>query len=199
MDIQSNLPVYNQLIIIGGSGRNVGKTTLATSIITKISPSIPVIGLKVSTFKSGDEKFHGNHSSLLPDTYRINIETGANPLKDTAKMIFAGAKNAYFIETTDSKVFQAYNEFLNSYYTPGLPIVCESQSLRKHVKPGLFILIIDSANSKKFSEDYINLADYVCYSESSHNCLEKLIENIEYTSLGWTLNNTLPPSRDEVI
>lgn len=199
MHNNNNLPTDNHLLIIGGSGRNVGKTTLALSIIRKVSLLTPVIGLKVSTFKTGDEKFHGNHSNIPVNNYRINVETGENPLKDTAKMISAGAQISFFIETADNMVNLAYNDFRASYSSLDYPIVCESQSLRRYVNPGLFILIIDGRNSKKFSKDYINLADYVCYSDNNPNCLEKLAESINHTPMGWLLNNRLLQSRDEVL
>jgi len=199
MRTNNHLLIDPHLLIIGGSGRNVGKTTLALSIIRKISPLTSVIGLKVSTFKTGDEKFHGNHSPIPVDSYRINIETGVNPLKDTAKMLSAGAQMSYFIESADNMVNTAYNDFRASCSSLDYPIVCESQSLRKYVKPGLFILIIDRLNSKKFSEDIINLADYVCYTAKSLDCLEKLAESINHTPIGWSLNNKLLLSPDEAL
>lgn len=193
------LPMDNHLLIIGGSGRNVGKTTLALAIIQKVAPLIPVIGLKVSTFKTGDEKFHGNHTNIPVDNYRINIETGVNPLKDTAKMIDAGAHQAFFIETTDNNVNSAYADFSSSFNSHGYPVVCESQSLRRYVKPGLFILLIDSHNTKKLTEDYVNLADYVCYAANYPVSLEKLAKSIIHTPNGWTLNNKLLQSQDEAV
>lgn len=197
MTFNNNIPVDKNLLIIGGSGRNVGKTTLATSIINKISATTPTIGLKVSTFKKGNEQYHGAHTPLPLNSFRINTETCVNPQKDTAKMVFSGASEAYFIETFDTLVPQAYNEFKRISNSDGLPVVCESQSLRYYVKPGLFILIIDSRNSKKFTEEKIKLADFVCYTGNDQTWPEKLTSQIHFTSEGWVLNKTLPLSRDE--
>lgn len=191
------MPVDKNLLIIGGSGRNVGKTTLATSIITKISATTPTIGLKVSTFKKGNEQYHGAHTPLPLNSFRINTETCVNPQKDTAKMVFSGASKAYFIETYDTLVPQAYNEFIRTSNSAGLAIVCESQSLRYYVKPGLFILIMDSQNSKKFTEEFIKQADFVCYTGNDKTWPEKLSRQIHFTTEGWVLNKTLPLCPDE--
>ncbi len=197
MTFNSKIPVDKNLLIIGGSGRNVGKTTLATSIIHKISGSLPVIGLKVSTFKQGNGQYHGEHTPLPLNSFRINKETCINPQKDTARMVYSGAKAAYFVETFDTMVSWAYNEFKNECNSVNLPVVCESQSLRYYVKPGLFILIMDSQNSKKFTKEYIGLADLVCYNDSDPMWLESLTQRIRFTSSGWVLSKTLPLSQDE--
>jgi hypothetical protein len=176
------------LLIIGGTGRNVGKTTLALEIIKKNSRQHPVLGLKVSTQKKGDEEFHGSHSPTPIDTYRINIEKGLQPHKDTAAMMQAGATEAFYIETTDEFVKQAWLEFSSSYNKMQNAIVCESRSLRKFVKPGLFILLIDPNNLKDSSLRYKELADYIYYYNNDISGIIKLAQSIDFTADGWMIH-----------
>lgn len=179
------------LLIIGGSGRNVGKTTLALEIIKRNSRKHLIFGLKVSTQKKGDEKFHGSHSHVAVDTYRINIEKGLQPHKDTAAMMKAGASEAYYIETTDEYVKQAWTDFSSSFNKMQNAIVCESRSLRKYVKPGLFILLIDPGNLKDASLQYKELADYIYYYTHDLSGIVKLAQSIDFTKDGWIINKEL--------
>lgn len=68
------------LLIIGGTGRNVGKTTLANLLIKKFSLQIEIIGLKVSTHKKGDEFLHGYHEVKIDEaSFSIKKEDGEFP------------------------------------------------------------------------------------------------------------------------
>jgi hypothetical protein len=188
--IENNyLPVDKNLLIIGGSGRNVGKTTLALTIINKISKETKVLGLKVSTHKHGEELFHGNHTSLLSDNYRISVETRMLPNKDTALMLDAGAGNAYFIEASSHKVMEAYEKFKKQYNEIGLPVVCESRSLRKHIKPGLFILLVNDDQIKHDTNHYMSLADHVHIYDNNIMRLNHLADVITFGPEGWEIND----------
>lgn len=139
MDQFSILPVIPNLIIIGGSSRNVGKTTLALKLIEKYAASERITGLKVTSIRPGEENHHGSHKNLGLHNFRIIEETKNSSRKDTARMLSAGAEKVYYIETPDSRIREAMEMFLAK--NSGGPIVCESRSLRNAVIPGLFILL----------------------------------------------------------
>lgn len=175
------------LLIIGGTGRNVGKTTLALEIITKFAHLFDLTGLKVSTHKKGEELFHGDHPNLSYDDFHIYIETSQVKSKDTARMLHAGAKNAFYIQTPDHQVSVAYTAF-KSLSSKNNPIICESRSLRKHVKPGLFILLVDPLRLKENTAENIHLADYVHYSNENKPSFLSLINRINFNiHHGWYL------------
>jgi hypothetical protein len=136
----STLPVIPNLIIIGGSSRNVGKTTLALKLIEKYAASERITGLKVTSIRPGEETHHGSHGYFDLQNFRIIEETTNSSSKDTARMLSAGADKVYYIETPDSKITEAMEMFLATKNTGG-PIVCESRSLRTAVIPGLFVLL----------------------------------------------------------
>jgi len=128
------------LLIIGGSSRNIGKTTLALNLVHKYSGSENITGLKVTSIRPGEESFHGTHGDWPVINYRILEELNSDGRKDTSKLLNAGAERVFYIESTDAFLLPAFNEFLDLNSIRG-PIICESGSLRQIVIPGLFVLL----------------------------------------------------------
>lgn len=179
----------SNLLLIGGSGRNVGKSTLANYIIKNISHKHNVIGLKVSTLRIGEEQFHGDEHIISENGYKITQEDSKIPHKDTAQMIACGARKAYYLQTKEDFVLEAYTEFEKKYNPDHLPVICESRALRKYIKPGLFLIIVDPANRKNDSMQFENLADQILYYR--HNDLTEIsqfAESIEYDEFNWKIN-----------
>jgi len=128
------------LLIIGGSSRNVGKTTLSLNLLKKYAGTVQITGLKVTSIRPGEDFFHGNHHDSHFENYQIFKESNTNGEKDTARMLRAGAENVFYIESTDEYLSPAFDDFLAQKPDNG-PIICESRSLRNIVKPGLFVLL----------------------------------------------------------
>lgn len=166
----------SNLLLIAGTGRNTGKTTLACSIINKFSSDFQIIGLKISPH------FHGGTESLklLSGNKFFNIyeEISANTGKDSSKMLKAGAYKVYYIETNDEHLLPAFLKF-KKITPPGYPIVCESPALRNYINPDIFI-IVDSESTKNKKTKILkwkNDADLFIKTdkEDIFNIVEKLI------------------------
>jgi hypothetical protein len=185
MKTQKSEIVDNHLLIIGGSCRNIGKTTLALDIIKNLSSSFSIIGLKVSTHRKGEDKHHGNHASL-PDfqNFITKKEDNSQPLKDTSRMLAAGAKAAYYIQTKEEFVLNSFIQFKEINNITG-PIICESRSLRLSIKPGLFIFLIGPGSCKQDKHNFQAVADYVHYSDYDLKSLAMLARRISYDQDGW--------------
>jgi hypothetical protein len=145
---------YPNLLLVGGSNRNVGKTTLILNLIKKYKAQFSIIGLKVSSIQPGEDQFHGTHLNL-ESNFEVYEETNKDGQKDTSKMLIAGAKKVYYIRSTDELIPQAFNS-LQSKIPPNVMIICESISLRKHLIPGVFILIQD-ARSENIKQSFVEL------------------------------------------
>lgn len=180
----------SHLLIIGGDSRNIGKTTLALKIIEKINTFHPITGLKVSAIRKGENNFHGNHP-LQDDSndFLISMEDNSLPTKDTSRMLKAGAKAAFFIQSKEEHVLNSFLQFKKQYYTSG-PVICESRSLRLSVKPSLFIFLTGALNCKNDIHKYLAMADYVYDSSKGILSLEHLAKKISYDSSGWHLNDS---------
>lgn len=175
-----NISTCNNLLIIAGTGRNSGKTTLACSIIERFSKLQPV-AVKISPHfhepgKGLTEVFSGNN-------YRIYRETDTIVNKDTARMLRSGAVQAIYIQVYDKHVAKAFGKAVEEI-PADIPLICESPSLGRYIKPGiLFIADNESIESKKDISSLLRKPDRV-FSPLDH---EPDISRLSFSSGAWTL------------
>jgi hypothetical protein len=172
------------LLLIAGTGRNTGKTTLACAIIRKFSLILPITGLKISPH------FHGNADNLKMidgcQNFNIYRETSSNSGEDSSRMLQAGAFEVFYIETTDLHLMDAFQEFLQLINTFS-PVVCESPALRKFVEPGVFI-VLDGKEKGNHKENVLSLkrlADKVTNINAALN--PEFLSTIKYEKNKWLI------------
>jgi len=141
----NNIYRANGLLMIGGTSRNVGKTTLISNIIKHFAKSHQIIGLKVKTLYADDRFYHGNENFTLSDDFRLIEEFGSENGKDSSEMLKAGAIRAFRLRVQHTYLQMAYNHFIQQI-NGNYMIVCESNSLRKVVIPDLFMIIKHKVN-----------------------------------------------------
>ncbi len=181
-----SLPFYPNLLLIAGSGRHTGKTTLAEHIIRRYAQSCEIIGLKVSSIYPGEEAAHGRKALPLDDAYRIMEETDRSGRKDTSRMLLAGAAKAFFVQATDDHLVEAMAGFFESLPAKSL-LVCESGSLRFVLKPGLFLLL-DGHPQGRHKERFNRLQPLADLCVSSNGGKPDFRnERILLTENGWAL------------
>lgn len=159
--------IISNFLIIGSTSRDIGKTEFACRIIEKHSASKEIFGVKVIPVEKNEESCHrgidscGLCNSLVGD-YKIIEETKTDSSKDTSRMLKAGARKVYLLlvdKNSMAKGLKAIIEILpiNAY------TVIESNSIRKVVEPGLFIVIKKFMNSsiKPSCDQVIKLADKI--------------------------------------
>jgi hypothetical protein len=175
------------MLLISGSGRNCGKTTVACKIISEYAERGKIFGLKMTPH------FHhtGNKQKVIATGpgFVIYQETDTESGKDTARMLLAGAEAVYFLQCTDSNMEKAF-DCLEELLPKKAPVVCESGSLASVYKPALHILVTD--NNPDFSKrSYVmnrNMADVIL--TQGERSFDLLIDQIEYSDNAWTINNT---------
>ncbi len=133
--------MQNKLIIIGGTGQNTGKTTLACKIINKFSSiDINTTGIKISTH------FHEQNSNLEilqeTDNFQIFIEKDTQSAKDSARMLSAGACKVFYIQAKEKFVKKAFEQTMK-FIDKDTIIICESFTLGKQIRKGIKILMTD--------------------------------------------------------
>lgn len=172
-------------LLIAGTGRNSGKTTMACSIIKKVVVDFPVTGLKISPH------FHGGTESLKPlvgnDNFNLYKETSVKSEKDSSKMLQAGASEVFYIETTDGHIKNAFETF-TKFIEPNIPVVCESPALRNYIVPGLFF-IMDNINNINKKESIYKWKDKTdgFFNLANDKGKERLIKKIQFNIDGWHL------------
>ncbi|MGM0667466.1 MAG: hypothetical protein ACQETA_09105, partial [Bacteroidota bacterium] len=146
----------NRLLIIAGTGRGSGKTTLACQIIRCFSHLGP-LAIKISPhFHAPGEGLIDWHRGEKFNIFRESSKTGG---KDTSRMLESGASAVYYIQAYDSHVREAF-ELLAGELDPERPLICESPSLGRYISPGvLFITDSEKVESKKDLGGLLRQAD----------------------------------------
>lgn len=136
---------YTNLLLIGGSSQNVGKTTLVIDLLKKYSLENEIVAIKTSCH------FHGilDTDIVIANNNEFTIvkETTTNTGKDSARMLEAGANEVYFIQAKDEFIGEAYKYLLELIGSNKL-IVCETASLRKYLIPKIFIALVGNINEE---------------------------------------------------
>jgi molybdopterin-guanine dinucleotide biosynthesis protein A len=151
------------MLMIGSAGANVGKTELACALIKKFGKTSDITGIKVTTIKAKDGQCPrggdgcGVCSSLDGD-FCITEETDSNSHKDTARLFAAGAKRVYWLRVMKQSLKEGLTALLD-IIGPEAVSICESNSLRKVVEPGLF-LMVRVRNSKSWKSSAQDVKEY---------------------------------------
>jgi len=150
------------MILIGATGRNVGKTECACSLIRRFSTMGPIVGVKVTTIaeRTGECPRGGAGCGVCTSLKRdwlVTEETGGTEAggteaggtgnKDTRRMLAAGAVRVYWLRCLKTALAGGLEDLLRTI-GPGARIVCESNSLRLVGAPDLFIMVKDPASDK---------------------------------------------------
>jgi hypothetical protein len=161
------MTVKSNILIIGSTGRNTGKTEFACRIIANHSTQKEIVGVKVIPVDKNEVKCHRGEDGCglcdsLTGEYEIIEETKIDSVKDTSRMLKAGAKKVYLLIVNRNCLQKGINAILG--ITPDHTlIVIESNTIRKVIEPGLFIVIKNATNNavKNSCADVIEFADKI--------------------------------------
>jgi hypothetical protein len=167
VDMEKELLSMKRMILIGSTGRNSGKTTLASELIQQWKEQVSITALKITSL---DQRHGGCHRGAggcgactnMGGCFELTEETGLHASKDTSILLAAGASRVFWLKALKSHLREGLLEFLTQIPDHAL-ILCESNSLRKYVEPGCFIMMKNSADKmiKPSAEDVFGLADMV--------------------------------------
>lgn len=142
------------MLMIGSSVRKVGKTELACSLIGRYHTQHDMIGIKVTTILEADgECPHGIEgcgtcTNFEGDYCITEEEISGLPGKDTVRMLEAGAARVLWLRVLKDRLTEGVSALLDGI-DRGAVMICESNSLRTVVEPGLF-LMVESASSDEY-------------------------------------------------
>ncbi len=139
------------MLMVGAAGRNLGKTTFICRLIERLSKTQPVIAFKVTAFDDIDGKIIVETQmcktyKTLKGRFMVTRESDDPVERDTQRMLHAGADQVYWLRTVKSALDDGMREMLAQMRANGVPIdtacmICESNSARKAVEPGLFLIV----------------------------------------------------------
>ncbi len=174
--------------MVGGTSRNVGKTSFTCKIIKKFSVDYKLIGLKIKTIYTGDNFFHGKERTPLKinEEYRITEEKSVEGNEDTSRMLKAGADRVFRIKVKNEYIEKAFEKLISEIGKECF-FVCESNSLRTAVKPDLFLMIKNknSTEMKPSAKKLEKFADKIIFTNGKEHNFD--IDNIKIEKNTWSL------------
>jgi len=181
----------DSMLMIGSAASNVGKTELACAILGRFAKSTCLVGIKVTTIKVSDGRCpRGGQGcgvcSSLKDDFCIIEQSNTKSNKDTGRLLAAGAKRVFWLRVMKTHLKQGIAALLD-LIGPGAIMVCESNSLRRVVEPGLFLIVrgCDSRVWKNSARQVRNYADKIVISDGKSFDLD--IERIKLADGRWLL------------
>jgi hypothetical protein len=170
-----------RLILIGSTGQNAGKTTVAKALIMRLKDNFPVVALKItSVAHSGAVCPRGGHGCgacvNIEGEYVLEEELGGTG-KDTALFLEAGAERVFWLRSLYSALEEGYTRFLEQIPKDAV-IICESNSLRTVVEPGYFIMVDNGKTAKPSAEAVIAQADMILPSYLPMEELQRLLDRV---------------------
>ncbi|NEW81821.1 MAG: hypothetical protein GZ094_05615 [Mariniphaga sp.] len=173
-----------ELLLIAGTGRNSGKTTIVCNIIKKSSPNFQVVAIKVTphfhqNIESGKIVFDRNDLVIIEE---LDSETG----KDSSLMLKAGAVKSYFVMAKDDQLEEAM-QLIIKQIPDKTPVICESGGLRHWFEPGLFLMMnrSDNVTFKPGVEDLKSVADHWITFDGKK--LDFDVNTINYSGNKWSI------------
>ena len=152
-------------LLLGSAARKAGKTAFAVRVIRRLAARRDVVGVKLTPLpEEGDSPLpHGKSASVeagCAGPWQIDEETSADERTDTGRMILAGARKAFWLRARRERLAEAAAA-LWERIPAGCCIVAEGGSLRRVLKPGLFVLVrrLDVGDIQDSYRELLPLAD----------------------------------------
>jgi len=179
------------MLMIGSAASNIGKTELACTLLRKFVKNHDITGIKVTTIKGKESQCpRGGEGcgvcASLEGVYCITEEFDGSTQKDTARLLNAGANRVFWLRVLQEHLLNGIKALVDLIGSDTISI-CESNSLREVVKPGLF-LMVESNDSKKWKSSAIRMkkyADKIVISDSSGYDFD--LSRIKLIKGKWTL------------
>jgi len=180
------------MLMIGSAGTNVGKTELACTLIKKFSKEHNITAIKVTTIRAKDGQCpRGGEGcgvcSSLEGHFCITEETNKSTGKDTARLLEVGANRVFWMRVLKQHLAEGVKALLDIIGC-GAVSICESNSLRQVVEPGLFLMVSNNDDSnawKKTAHQVREYADSIVSSDGRGFNFD--LNRIKLTDGKWTL------------
>jgi len=176
--------IRKNILLIAGTGRNVGKTLLACKIIAHLKQSYPIISIKISPH------FHELKTEIQilrqNNNFQIAEEKDINGNKDSNRLLSAGSEKVFYVQTKDDYLSDVLHYF-DSILPKNNAIIIESGGLREIIQPGLF-LVVNKKNNKNIKPRAFR------YEQIADKCIEfdgkefnTTYQNISFKNQEWVI------------
>ncbi|MFC1743279.1 molybdenum cofactor guanylyltransferase [Candidatus Riflebacteria bacterium] len=180
-------------LIIGSAGRNSGKTELACRLINKFKVHKDITAVKITTVEKADGTCPRGGSgcgvcSSLDKEFLITRETSGEPGKDTSRLLEAGAKKVFWLRVLKSSLKKGLAALLDTVGKNSL-CICESNSSRLHIEPGIFLVVKEKKieKIKASCSRVLHFADRIIEFDFEKGKLDIALDDIYLLKNRWIL------------
>ncbi len=179
------------MIMVGAGDRNIGKTEFVCSLIRKFGSEHNIIGIKVTTINELDSSCpRGGEGcgvcARLEGNFCITEETNNLSNKDTCRMLAAGAKKVFWLRVLKNHFEEGITALLEVIGNDQI-MICESNSLRSIVEPGLFFMVRNgkATRCKPSAKEVIRYADDIVLFDGNQFDID--INSIKLVNGKWAM------------
>lgn len=150
-----------KMVMVGGHTRNIGKTSVVEGIIRGL-PEMRWTAVKITQFGHGVCSTSGElcDCAVAEHAFAITTERQRDSGTDTARFLAAGARRALWVRAGQGELLAALPS-LREAIANDAHVIIESNSLRRFIKPTIFLQVIDpaSADFKDSARQFFDMAD----------------------------------------
>jgi hypothetical protein len=188
-----------KLVVVGGSSRNIGKTTVVAGLIRAL-PQYQWTAIKLTQYGHGICSQDGNACDCAPEEhpFAIDEESDRSSGTDTSRLLAAGARRALWARVRQGMLETALPALRAAIANDG-NIIIESNSIVRYWRPTVYLTVLDPAKQdfKVSAREFLPQADACLmlqpgWSESAWDGV--LRETVQSKPLfPWTLGGSLVP------
>jgi len=150
-----------KLVVVGGQGRKVGKTSVIAGLIRGLN-SLAWTAVKISHHRGDADLQDTPSADDLPAhlDFLLSEEKDPKAIRDTSRFLAAGARRALWMRARGGRLAQALPGLLEALEGDEYVIV-ESNSLLGFLKPAVFLMVIDESGGdlKASARQFFGRAD----------------------------------------
>ena len=152
-----------KIVVVGGHSRNIGKTSVAASIIAA-NRELEWTALKITQYGHHICSTSGHECGCVVEDadhpFAITRENDSSSGTDTARLLQAGAREVYWVRTRGGDLELAMPS-LRELLTDREYVLFESNSILRFVQPNVYLSVLqyDVEDFKPSSRLYLERAD----------------------------------------
>jgi molybdopterin-guanine dinucleotide biosynthesis protein len=151
------------VVVIGGHSRNIGKTSVAASLIARM-PQYRWTAFKITQYGHGFCTANGEPCDCQTDdhTLAVSEERSRTSGTDTARFLASGAERSIWVRTRIGMLAEAMPRIRREIAVAENAII-ESNSILQFLKPDLYLTVLDAgtADFKDSARLFLDRADAV--------------------------------------
>ena len=151
------------LVVVGGSTRNIGKTSVVAGLIAALRER-NWTAIKITQYGHGICSADGEacDCATADHTIAISEERDRSGGSDSSRYLVAGAKRSLWVRTQQGELFEAMPRLRREMAEAG-DVIVESNSILQFLRPDLFLSVLDPAveDFKGSARRYLDRADVI--------------------------------------